>query len=87
MLNTRSLLQYTIVITAFILLLNVFSPFEYSFKNNIEIPEKIRHSLNSLNIPFFKDPEFDPRDEPFNKFAMMSLIIELLILVPIFIVI
>lgn len=87
MLNRRSILQYTIIILAFILLLNFFSPLEYSFRNNIEIPTSVRHSLHNLNIPFFKDPEFDPNDEPFNKSAMVSLVVELLILVPIFIII
>lgn len=87
MLNKRSILQYTIIIIAFILLLNFFSPLDYTFKNNMEIPTKVRHSLHNLNIPFFRDPEFDPNDESFNKSAMIRLVIELLILVPIFIII
>lgn len=87
MLHRKSILQYTLIIIVFILLLNFFSPLSYTFKNNIEIPKKFEHSLNNLNIPFFNSPEYDPNDEPFNKSAMIRLIIELLILVPIFIII
>lgn len=85
MASRKSIIQYSIIIFIFILLLKHFSPLEYTFKNNIELSKHIKQSIK--NIPYFNKAEFDPDDNPFNKKAMVSLAVELLILVPIFIII
>lgn len=87
MLNRKTTLQYTIIIIIFLLLLKQFSPLNYTFRNNIEISTHIKQSIKNIKLPIFTKAEFEPKDEPFDKLGMISLIVELLILVPVFIII